>query len=132
MNIEEFEHLVIDSFKRLPEKNKEKIKNVAFLVEDDIRLRRFCERNIKSEGLLLGLYEGIPRTKRGENYSNVLPDKITIFKNPIEYICHGDPEKIKETVYRVLWHEVGHHFGFNETEIRKRENQKWGKDLNEG
>ena len=127
MKTEEFEKLVTLAFGRLSEQTKKKISNVAFLVEDDIRLRRYGEKNIKYNGLLLGLYEGIPRTKRGENYNNVLPDKITIFKNPIENLCGGDLEKVKEMVYQVLWHEVGHYFGFNETGIRKLENKRFRK-----
>jgi predicted Zn-dependent protease with MMP-like domain len=125
MIINDFEKLVLFAYERLPDNIKKKISNVAFLVEDDIRLRRFGEKNIKFDGLLLGLYEGIPRTKRGEGYSSVLPDKITIFKNPIENLCNNDPEKIKEMVYQVLWHEVGHHFGFSETGIRHLENKRF-------
>lgn len=125
MVTEDFEKLVTEAFERLSEKTKKEISNVAFLIEDDIRSRRFGEKNVKYQGLLLGLYEGIPRTKRGENYFYVLPDKITIFKNPIESICGNDPEKIKEMVYQVLWHEVGHHFGFDEASIRQLENKRF-------
>jgi predicted Zn-dependent protease with MMP-like domain len=125
MNTEDFEKLVADSIKRLSEKTQKKISNVAFLVEDDIRNRRHGERDIKIEGTSLGLYEGIPRTKRGEGYTYVLPDRITIFQKPIEDMCGGDLEKIKEMVYEVVWHEVGHHFGFGEAEIRKLENKKF-------
>ena len=125
MTTEDFEKLVADSIKRLSEKTQKKMSNVAFLVEDDIRSRKHGERDIKVEGTLLGLYEGIPRTKRGEGYTYVLPDKITIFKHPIETMCGGDNEKIKEMVYEVVWHEVGHHFGFGEAEIRKLENKRF-------
>ena len=125
MTTEDFEKLVTDALGRLPDKTREKISNVAFLVEDDVRTRRFGERNIKLGQILLGLYEGIPRTKRGEGYSSVLPDKITIFQKPIEDMCGGDLEKIKELVYEVVWHEVGHHFGFDEAAIRKLENKKF-------
>ncbi len=125
MTTEEFEKLVEDAFLRLSEKTKKKISNVAFLVENDIRTRKYGEKNIKFNGTLLGLYEGIPRTRRGEGYMNVLPDKITIFQKPIEYICGGDIDKIKELVYEVLWHEVGHHFGFSEIGIRNLENKRF-------
>jgi predicted Zn-dependent protease with MMP-like domain len=126
MSIEEFELLIIRAYERLPLNVKDKIKNVAFLAEEDIRIRHYGEKNIKFNGMLLGLYEGIPRTKRDEGYSNVLPDKITIFKNPIEHICEGDQEKMKEMVYQVLWHEVGHYFGFNEEGIRRLEHKRFG------
>lgn len=127
MRTEDFEKLVADAFSRLSLEIKKKISNVAFLVEDDVRSRKFGEQNIKFGQTLLGLYEGIPRTKRGEGYSYVLPDKITIFQRPIENICGGDPEKIKELVYEVLWHEVGHHFGFSEEGIRKLEKKRFRK-----
>jgi len=125
MTTEDFEKLVTSAFERLSDDTKKKISNVAFIVEDNIRTRKFGERNIKVGGTLLGLYEGIPRTKRGEGYFNVLPDKITIFQKPIENISGDDPEKIKELVYEVLWHEVGHHFGFSEEGIRKLEKKRF-------
>ena len=129
MEIEEFEKLVTEGLEKLSEPLRKKITNVAFLIEDDVRSRKYGEKNIKYSGMLLGLYEGIPRTRRGEGYFNVLPDKITIFKKPIEIICHGDPEKIKELVYEVVWHEVGHHFGFSESDIRQLENKKFKKKI---
>jgi predicted Zn-dependent protease with MMP-like domain len=125
MRTEDFEQIVEDAILRLSDKTKNKISNVAFLVEDDVRTRRYGERNIKLGQILLGLYEGIPRTHRGEGYSSVLPDRITIFQKPIEDMCGGDPEKIKELVYEVVWHEVGHHFGFGEAAIRALENKKF-------
>lgn len=129
MSKEEFEKLVADAFYRLSENVKNKVENVAFFVEDDVRNRRGKEQVIKYEGTLLGLYEGIPRSVRGENYFNVLPDKITIFQHPIENICGGDYEKIKELIYEVIWHEVGHHFGFSEHGIRELEKKRFGKKL---
>jgi len=127
MTTENFEKLVSDAIKRFPDNIKSKISNVVFLVEDESRRKRLNERNIMIHEVLLGLYEGIPRTRRGENYSYVLPDKITIFQNPIENICGGDEEKIKELVYEVVWHEVGHHFGFSERGIRELEKKRFKK-----
>lgn len=125
MRTEDFEKLVADALKRFPDNIKKKINNVAFFVENETRSRKLRERNIMHGQILLGLYEGIPRTKRGEGYFNVLSDKITIFQKQIENICRGDPEKIKELVYQVVWHEVGHHFGFSETGIRKLEKKRF-------
>lgn len=127
MRTEDFEKLVSDAIKRFPDNIKSKISNVVFLVEDESRRKRLNERNIVVHEILLGLYEGIPRTRRGENYSYVLPDKITIFQKPIENICGGDEEKIKELVYEVVWHEVGHHFGFSERGIRELEKKRFKK-----
>jgi predicted Zn-dependent protease with MMP-like domain len=127
MRTEDFEKLVSDSIKRFPDNIKSKISNVVFLVEDESRRKRLNEKNIVIHEVLLGLYEGIPRTRRGENYSYVLPDKITIFQKPIENICDGNEEKIKELVYEVVWHEVGHHFGFSEKGIRELEKKRFKK-----
>lgn len=125
MNTEDFEKLVTSALLRLPMQIQKKISNVVFLVEEEAREGKLKERNIVLGQTLLGLYEGIPRTKRGEGYFYVLPDKITIFQKPIENICAGDPGKIKELVYQVLWHEVGHHFGFSEAGIRKLERKRF-------
>jgi len=70
--------------------------------------------------LLFGLYEGTPRIQRQDSgYS--LPDKITIFKNPILLYTGGDYESVKQQVARTVLHEIEHHFGFNESEVRKHE-----------
>jgi len=127
MRTEDFENLVSDAIKRFPDNIKSKISNVVFLVENESRRKRINENDIMVNEVLLGLYEGIPRTRRGENYSYVLPDKITIFQKPIENICGGDEEKIKELVYEVVWHEVGHHFGFSEKGIRELEKKRFKK-----
>ena len=127
MRTEDFENLVSDAIKRFPDNIKSKISNVVVLVENEFRRKRINENDIMVNEVLLGLYEGIPRTRRGENYSYVLPDKITIFQKPIENICGGDEEKIKELVYEVVWHEVGHHFGFSEKGIRELEKKRFKK-----
>ena len=129
MQIEDFEKLVAEAIKRFPDNIKEKINNVVFVVEDETRDRKRKEQNIMLNQTLLGLYEGVPRTSRGEGYSYVLPDKITIFQRPIENLCGGDPLKIKEMVYEVVWHEVGHHFGFSEAGIRKLERERFRNKL---
>ena len=74
--------------------------------------------------VLLGLYEGVPKTKRGANYFGVLPDKITIFQQPIEELAGRDEKKLKKLIYEVVWHEVGHHLGFDEKEIHALETKK--------
>ena len=73
----------------------------------------------RNHTLLLGLYEGIPQINR-QNYNLALPDKITIFKNPIVELCAGNPDKIKQQVAKTIQHEIAHHFGFNEAEVRTK------------
>ncbi len=121
MGEKEFEQLVRDAIEALPPAGKKAMKNVVFLVEPEVRREKANEMKIKRGQLLLGLYEGVSKLSRGSGYSWVLPDKITIFQRPIETLSGGDPEKIKETVFDVVRHEVGHHLGFDEKGIRAYE-----------
>ena len=98
--------------------------NVAFTVERQTRQKKAKEIGIKVNEMLLGLYEGVPKTKRGASYFGVLPDKITIFQQPIEELAGRDEKRLKKLIYEVVWHEVGHHLGFDEKEIRALETKK--------
>jgi predicted Zn-dependent protease with MMP-like domain len=66
---------------------------------------------------LLGLYQGVPLTRRGVNYSAVLPDKITIFSGPLERLYGGDPELLRDRIAHVVRHEVAHHFGISDQRL---------------
>ena len=77
-----------------------------------------CEKQeFLRRALLFGLYEGVPQTKRGVYYSSI-PDKITIFKNAILQVCSTE-EEVKAQVRSTVIHEIGHHFGLSEEELRK-------------
>ncbi len=112
----EFEKLIIEAVRALPKPIRKKMKNVAIVLEDG-------EAPTKN---LLGLYHGVPQTVRGVHYYAVLPDKITIYKTTIEKSVH-DLEELRRMVRRVVWHEIGHHFGFSEAAIRRLE-KKWEKE----
>ena len=118
MKFQEFEKLVIEAIKQLPAEIRAKMDNVAIVIEDWPSDHQFRKGGIRAGDLLLGLYEGIPRTARGGNYSGVLPDKISIFKNSIEAVART-PEAIKEQVQETVWHEIAHHFGIDETRVRQ-------------
>jgi predicted Zn-dependent protease with MMP-like domain len=66
---------------------------------------------------LLGLYQGVPLTRRGSNYGGVLPDKITIYRGPLERLYAHDPERLRREVSRVVLHEVAHHFGISDERL---------------
>jgi predicted Zn-dependent protease with MMP-like domain len=66
---------------------------------------------------LLGLYQGIPLTKRGSYYGGVLPDKITIYRGPLERLYGRAPERLRREVRRVVLHEVAHHFGISDERL---------------
>jgi len=120
---EEFEELVTAAISSLPEKFKEKMENIAIAIEDLPSQELLREMKIKSPYGLLGLYRGVPYSRRGIWYRNVMPDKIIIFKKPIEVRCRNK-EEIRESVRRVVVHEIGHYFGLGEADLRKIEREK--------
>lgn len=124
MTCQEFEKLVEQGIEEIPEKLRKKMKNVEVVVEDWPNPAHFKQAGISEQCLLFGLYQGVPQTKRGAFYANVLPDKITIFQKVIETVART-PEEIKERVKRIVWHEIAHHFGFNEKEVQDLEKKKY-------
>lgn len=116
-----FEELVKEAIDALPDVGKKSMENVVFIVEPEVREKRSEEMHIKRDQMLLGLYQGVSKLNRGSGYSGVLPDKITIFQKPIEILAGGNKDKLKEIVFDVVRHEVGHHLGFDERGIREYE-----------
>jgi predicted Zn-dependent protease with MMP-like domain len=123
---EEFEELVTEAISTLPEKFRERMENIVVVIESLPSRELLMEMKIKSPYGLLGLYRGVPYPRRGIWYRNVMPDKIIIFKKPIEVRCRNK-EEIKESVRRVVIHEIGHYFGLGEADLRKIERER---DLN--
>ncbi|OGZ97506.1 MAG: hypothetical protein A2679_03220 [Candidatus Sungbacteria bacterium RIFCSPHIGHO2_01_FULL_54_26] len=119
-----FARIVRQGIAALPASARAAMENVAVVVEKEARRKKAGEVGIRDGEVLLGLYEGVPKTKRGANYFGILPDKITIFQKPLEALSHGDPKKIQNLVCGVVWHEVGHHLGFSEKEIRALEKKR--------
>jgi predicted Zn-dependent protease with MMP-like domain len=121
MSQDEFEKLVVEAVAALPPIGKSAMDNVAFFVEPEVREAKANEMHIQKGQLLLGLYEGVSKTNRGAFYAGVLPDKITIFQRPIEMLAGNDPAKLREILFGVVRHEIGHHLGYDEAGIRARE-----------
>ena len=115
-----FEKIVNKAILDLPEKVRNLLENVEIVIEDYPSEYQLKKLNKTSKYCLLGLYEGVPKTKRGAHYANVLPDKITIFQKNIERVAKSDKE-IKKLVQKTVWHEIAHHFGFNEQQVRELE-----------
>lgn len=125
MNIptdQEFEKLISNAMDDLPKRDIENLNNVVVTYADEPDEHQSQKLNLRGEGLLLGLYEGIPLTKRGAGYNLVLPDKITIFKLPIVKYCQLTHTELAEQVKHTLWHEIAHFYGLDHAEIHKREN----------
>lgn len=118
MDRAEFEKLVREAILALPREIRAKMDNVAVVIEDEASAQQLRKGGIRGGGILLGLYEGVPRTRRGPGYTLVLPDKITIFQKAIEMIAQT-PEQIKAQVRSTVWHEIAHHFGFSEGQVQK-------------
>jgi len=116
----EFEKIVEKGIEAIPEKFLRKLNNVAIVVVAEPTLAQKKKLNIHPDWTLFGLYEGIPQTHRGINYSAVLPDKITVFQRPIEKAAR-DEKDIKEMVKNTVWHEIAHHFGMSEDQVRRAE-----------
>src|SRR3989344_2884981 len=126
MNREEFEKLVGEGYEKLPEWVREKIKNVALLVEDEPSDEDRKMQGLGDDETLLGLYKGIPLIERGEHYGvgMTMPDTITLYKLPIEHAALEDGLPVAQVIAETIWHEFAHHFGMNEGEVRMREEER--------
>ena len=122
MNCKEFEKTVKEGIKAIPKRFLEKLNNVSLCIEEEPTPYQLQKLRTRKNPLILGLYEGVPQTKR-LYYGQVLPDKITIFKKPIEEVARSE-EEIKEIVKNTVWHEIAHHFGMDEREVRKAEHRR--------
>jgi len=119
----EFKKLVEEAILELPEKIRQKMDNCALCIEKRPSPEQLRKTGIRYAGSLLGLYEGVPQTKWGRGFGMILPDKITIFQESIEKFS-STPEAIKELVRNTVWHEIAHHFGFNEKQVRELERKR--------
>ncbi|MDX6465271.1 MAG: hypothetical protein QOI27_311 [Gaiellaceae bacterium] len=103
----DFEQVIQDTLDALPRELRERISNVEILVVDE-----------PPPGQpLLGLYQGIPLTRRGSNYTGALPDKITIYRGPLERLYGHDSALLTEQIRHVVLHEVAHHFGISDQRL---------------
>jgi predicted Zn-dependent protease with MMP-like domain len=102
-----FEHLVATALDELPAELAGHIDNCVVLVEDDPP---------PGDPDLLGVYDGTPLTERGAGYTMVLPDRITVFRNPLLEMCHSEEELVDEVRITVV-HEIAHHFGIDDERL---------------
>ena len=123
MTEEEFEKTVEKALNDLPKEIFEKMENVAITIEKRPSPEQLRKSGIRAGNLLLGLYQGIPKTKYGRGFGNILPDKITIFQEPIEKLARSE-DKIFGILKNTIFHEIAHHFGFNEKGIRILEKKR--------
>ncbi len=123
MEREKFDALVNKAIQALPPEFRSKLENVDVLIEDWPSPQQISRFRLRSRAQLLGLYEGVPQTKRDSGYNLVLPDKITIFQRPIELKCSSEAE-IENEIGMVVRHEIAHHFGIGDTTLYRIEQNK--------
>jgi predicted Zn-dependent protease with MMP-like domain len=115
-----FEVLVGEALDDLPEYVRQRLENVAVVVEERAEPRRLERLGHPPEYDLLGLYEGVNRVDRASGYHLVAPDRITLFRKPIlEEVGSADPEAIRQEVRKTIIHEVAHHFGIDDAELER-------------
>jgi predicted Zn-dependent protease with MMP-like domain len=112
-----FEALVNEALDSLPPEMQEWLDNVAIVVADWPTPEHLGHARPEHGTLLLGLYLGVPKTHRGVTYGEIVPDRILIFQGPIEMIART-PEQIRRQVRKTVLHEIGHHLGMDEAELR--------------
>ena len=123
MDREKFEWLVAKVVDSLPDEFSTKLENIDVVVEDQPSPSQLAEAGLKRGETLIGLYQGVPLTKRSRHYGMVVPDKITIFQKPIEAKCKNDTD-VKAEIRRVVQHEIAHHFGIGDARLRQLENNE--------
>jgi predicted Zn-dependent protease with MMP-like domain len=107
--VDDFEDSAQAAIESLPDDLRQAMSNVAIMVEDE-----------PPPGQpLLGLYEGVPLTRRTTGYSGVPPDKITIYRGPLERHYGHDPALLQQEIRRVVLHEIAHHFGISDERLRE-------------
>lgn len=118
MSPAKFDELVVQAVESLPDEIREKLDNVAIMVEDYPTRSQLRAGGVGRGNLLFGLYEGVPLTGRTAGYNMVLPDRITLFREPILMACRtvGD---VRRTIAHTVLHEIAHHFGISDARLRE-------------
>ena len=123
MERQRFEFLVAKAVGELPPEIASRLENVDIMVLDWPTKQQLATSRVRRGFSLLGLYEGVPQTKRDRGYSMVLPDRITIFQKPIEAICRSESE-VEREIRKVVQHEIAHHFGIGEARLGEIERER--------
>lgn len=116
MTDEQFDKLITKAMNELPQEYIRGLQNVAIVMADEPSSNQRKKIGVTRNNLLLGLYEGIPLTQRGASYNLVLPDKITLFKNPLMELSKNENDLLNN-IKRTLWHEIAHFYGLNHDRI---------------
>lgn len=116
MNREQFTKVVEEVLDSLPEEFRERIRNVAVLVED-VPPGQASSRFRRPRRLLMGTFQGVPATKKSVFDLPVGPDYVVLYQNNIEAVCSSEAE-LREQIRRTVIHEFGHYFGMDEEQLK--------------
>lgn len=119
---EEFEKYLAEAIDNVPEPYRSRLDNVAFILEDDPTPEQRQQQKLAPYQTLLGLYEGLPLPKRGGR-TKLLPDKITIFRNPLMAVSR-DQDQLRQNIGHTVWHEVAHYFGLDHDRIQELDSRR--------
>lgn len=117
---EQFAALISRAIDEMPERYVEHLDNIVITYADVPNQHQTAKLRLRGDSLLLGLYEGIPLPQRGAGYNLVLPDKITLFKQPLLRVSH-DEETFYRQIKHTLWHEIAHFYGLGHDKIHEIE-----------
>ncbi len=117
----QFKKIVSGAIDGIPSPYIDRLQNVAFIIEDTPTPAQSQKLGLRCNDLLFGLYEGVPLPQR-QGATKLLPDKVTLFKKPLQMVSHNLGELTKH-VKHTIWHEVGHYFGLNHARIHEIENR---------
>lgn len=120
---EQFDQIISAAMEELPQEYIKGLNNVAIVIAEQPTPEQRTELKLRCDQTLLGLYQGIPLTKRGNGYNLVLPDKITLFKRPLLSLAK-DMHDFKAHVKHTLWHEIAHYYGLDHDRIHALEDGK--------
>lgn len=116
-NLDAFERFAEEALREMPAFFRDRLQNVAIVVEDWPDRETLRLAGLRRPGDLLGFYHGIPLTERTSAYGNVVPDRISIYRSPILIHCRRTGEDVRSTVQHVLRHEVAHYFGIDDDRL---------------
>lgn len=119
---QQFDYLITRAMDDLPQEYIKGLDNVVIVMADEPTDEQRKKMRL-GDGLLFGLYEGVPLTARGSGWSGMLPDKITLFKNQILKVSH-DETSLYEQIKRTLWHEIAHYYGLDHDRMEELQSSR--------